>query len=135
MSLKTHLDNISNEKREQINNELKITIQNKFGPPKYIYPYDLDDNDMLTLPFSYAAVNLKIQRKKRENYTNVKVNFTGQLRPEQQEIKKEAVTLLNKLGSVIISLYTGGGKTITSINIAASIGFKTLINVNILDIF
>jgi superfamily II DNA or RNA helicase len=130
MSISSHLNNISNEQREKINNELKITIQNKFGPPKYIYPYDLDDEDNLTLPFAYGATQIKIPRKKREEFTNFKIKFTGQLRPEQQEIKKEAINILNKLGSIIISLYTGGGKTITSINIAASIGFKILVIVN-----
>jgi len=130
MSICASLDNISNEQREKINDELKITIQNKFGPPKYIYPYDLDDEDNLTLPFAYGVTKVTIPRKKREDFTNVRVRFTGELRPEQQEIKKEAINILNKVGSIIISLYTGGGKTITSINIAASIGFKVLVVVN-----
>lgn len=35
--------------------------------------------------------------------------------------------MLNKHGSVLISLYTGGGKTITSINLACKIKLKTLV--------
>ena len=44
--------------------------------------------------------------------------FNGNLRPLQKEVRKEALSLLNKRGSCILSLYTGAGKTITAINIA-----------------
>ncbi len=49
---------------------------------------------------------------------------------EQIKVKNEALTSLNKNGSCLISLYTGGGKTFTSINIACQIKLRTLIVVN-----
>ena len=47
--------------------------------------------------------------------------FTGTLRPEQKVVKEEAIEILNKTGSVIISAYTGFGKTLSSINLACLI--------------
>lgn len=109
MSLQVHLDKVSNENREKISNDLKIKLESKFGPPKYFYPYDLDSNDNLILPFAYAS-NLGIKRPSREKFTNTNIVFESELRPEQKEVKKEAISILNKTGSVLISSYPGWGK-------------------------
>ena len=45
-------------------------------------------------------------------------------------ICKEALTTLSKKGSIMISCYTGFGKSCSAINLASQIGFKTLIIVN-----
>ena len=45
----------------------------------------------------------------------------------QQIVKKEAISYLNKKGCCWLSLYTGAGKTFTSINIACTIKLKTLV--------
>jgi superfamily II DNA or RNA helicase len=58
------------------------------------------------------------------------VLFEGTLRLEQEEVKKEAIDYLSKNGSIMISIPTGSGKTITSINLACEIKLKTLVIVN-----
>lgn len=132
MSIRTHVNNLSDEDRTKINYELKIKIEDKysFGPPRYIIPYELTYEDDIILPFSFACIELGISRRPRDLYSSCYVNFKGDLRPEQLEVKREAISILNKKGSVILSMYCGFGKTITGIHLASCIRMKTLIIVN-----
>ena len=117
---------------ERINRELVIKLEPKFGlgPTKYIYPYSIVREKHFCLPFAYATRVLKLKRPLRSIFPSSKVSFCGKLRPEQKTVRKEAVSCLNKRGSVMISAHPGFGKTCVSIHIAAGIGFRTLIIVN-----
>jgi len=124
MSIKINIDKLNNEQRDKINDELRINLGTK-----YIFPYNIE-NDDIYIPFAFAVNDMKLKRDDRKSYPQMNVNFEGNLRDEQKEVKKEAIDILNKNGSVILSMYTGCGKTITSINIACTIKLKTLIIVN-----
>ena len=130
MSLISSITNFNLDTREKINNELTIKIENKFqnGPARYIFPFILQGDDLI-LPFAYAS-SLKIPRPKRDQFSPINLEFNGHLRPDQQQVKKEALKYLSKIGSVMISAYPGFGKTCGAINLATSINFKTLIIVN-----
>ena len=132
MSIKTSIDNLCDEKRIKINDELRIKIDDKysFGPPRYMIPYKLSNDNDIILPFSFACVEMGLPRKPRNVFPSIEVEFVGTLRPEQLEVKSEAILLLNKRGSIILSMYCGFGKTITAINLASCIRMKTLIIVN-----
>lgn len=136
MSIKVSIDNLSYEQKYKVDNELEIKIENsnKFGPSisRSIYPYDIINEDEIIIPFSFASSQLQLNRPKRDSFPSFsqQLVFGGFLREEQKEIKKEALQFLNSTGSVIISAYPGFGKTCTSINMAISIGFRTLIIVN-----
>ena len=140
MSLVLSLNSKSSDyidKLTSINNDLELKIESKFGngEPKYVYPFkhlgkSESDQEEIVLPFAYGVKCMKLSRPMRSNFSAVNVNFTGSLREEQLEIKKEAIRNLSSTGSILISLYTGGGKTVTAINIASSIGFRTLVIVN-----
>jgi superfamily II DNA or RNA helicase len=131
MSLKINIENISNKNREKINDELKIVIpsESNIRPDKIIQPYDLI-GDHVYVPFSYGANELKISRPDRKNFPAMNLKFKGELRDEQKIVKKEALDYLTKTGCVILSLYTGAGKTALSINLASNIKLKTLVIVN-----
>ena len=118
---------MNNKQRDKINDELRINLGT--GISKYIFPYNIV-NDDIYIPFAFAINEMNLKRNQRKNYPSMNVNFEGTLRDEQKEIKKEAIDILNKNGSIILSMYTGCGKTITSINIACTIKLKTLIIVN-----
>lgn len=109
MSLQINLNKLTNENIEKFHQDLNLKLESKFGPPKYFTAYELDYNDILTLPYAYA-VNFGIKRPPREKFTSTSIQFTSELRPEQKEVKKEAITVLNKTGSIIISSYPGWGK-------------------------
>ena len=114
MSIKTNITELPEETQEKISTDLTIKIENsKYGfgaQSTYIYPYELEENDDLYLPFSYAVEELNFIRPSREDINKSNVRFEGNLRPEQIFIKKEAIDTLSRKGSVLISLYTGGGK-------------------------
>ena len=130
MSIKININEINDENREKINDELQIIIKNEsnFIPDKIIQPYDIINNDIY-LPFGYAST-LGYKRPIRTNFSSMNVKFEGELRHEQKLVKEEALNYLNKTGSIIISIQTGGGKTVTSICMACNIKLKTLIIVN-----
>ena len=65
-----------------------------------------------------------------DTFPPANMKFSGTLRPLQEEVKSEAIKLLNKTGSCILAMYTGSGKTFTSIYIACKIKLKTLIIIN-----
>lgn len=115
----------------EINVDLTIQLENKFGygPPKYVIPFSLNNN-ILTLPFNYAITTVKLKRPKRNKFSVSTAIFNASLRDEQVVVKNEAIIELNKKGSVILSMYCGFGKTVTSIDIACVIKLKTLIIVN-----
>ena len=133
MSCKVNIDNLSDDQRERINEELKIKLEdNKYSigmPPRYIFPYEIE-GDNIYLPFSYAYRVLKLVRPKREYFSSMSVKFEGEMREEQREVYNEALTNLSKKGSVIVSCYCGFGKTFLAIKLACKVGLKTLIIVN-----
>ena len=113
MSLVTSLNEMSDEQMNKVNKELKIKLDDKysFGPPRYMIPYDISDQDEVKLPFAFAKNKLKLQRRNRNTFEQTDVDFMGELRDEQRIVKKEAIQILNKTGSVILSMYCGFGKT------------------------
>jgi len=131
MSIITDIDKLPYEVREQLCKDLELKIENNFGvgAPKYIYPYTVVGNS-IKIPFAYAVDTLKLNRLPRTNFSQRQVKFTGSLRPEQKVVRKEAITKLSSKGSVIVSCYTGFGKTALAIELGATIGFKTLVVVN-----
>lgn len=131
MSIITNIDDLPWETRQKIHKDLEIKLENKYAPgmAKYVYPFEIN-GDNIILPFSYAARSLRLKRPPRERFSSMTVEFDGVLREEQKEILRESVNYLSTKGSVIISAYTGFGKSITSIKLACTLHFKTLIVVN-----
>jgi len=128
MSIKTNIDTLNQDKRDKINNELKLELKGP-GMSKWIFPFDLIGDDLF-VPFAYGIRQLKLKRPLRDTFTVMNRKFEGILRDEQLIVKKEAIDILDKQGSVIISAYPGFGKTIGSISLACRMKLKTLIIVN-----
>jgi superfamily II DNA or RNA helicase len=131
MSLITDLENIPSELRDALSTDLELKIVNKFGAgdPRYIYPYTMEEN-CIRVPMAYGVSTLKINRRPRDDFPSRKLSFLGSLRPEQVVVRGDALKSLSKTGSVIISCYTGFGKTALAIQLATSMRFKTLVVVN-----
>jgi superfamily II DNA or RNA helicase len=54
-------------------------------------------------------------------------DFTGALRPHQQQVRDAAIRSLNETGSIVISAEPGFGKTVTSIEMICTINVPTVI--------
>jgi superfamily II DNA or RNA helicase len=123
-------------KIKSINKDLTITLEPSkygFGGERYVFLYE----DGI-VPFFYGSKH--VERPQREMYDKIydkitenknsshtSYTFSGNLREPQKEVKKEAIEILNKQGSVIISAYCGFGKSITALSIACKIKMRTLI--------
>lgn len=127
MSRKISIDSLSDQDLKKLSKELQVAQEpSKYAfnsQPNYICLYDAEGNN-LYIPFAYSR---KYPRPERSQFPVQNIDFTGELRPNQKEIRKEAIERLNSHGSVIIAAATGFGKTITGINIATKIRMKTLI--------
>jgi len=127
MSRKVSLNSLTEKDRMEITRELQIKVDppkfNRFAKPKLLCLFDVE-NDFVYLPFSYQD---KFPRPERKTLPSSKLTFQGELRPPQQIVKNEAISSLNKKGSVIIAAYPSFGKTCIGVNIACKIGLKTLI--------
>ena len=133
MSIKVLLDDLDDEKRKKIANDLEFTTKASYYAQQFgqqegntIYAFEIRD-EYIHVPFNYGYKVLQLERPERKSFRKIGLKFNGKLRKLQKQVKKEAVALLNKNSSCIISLYTGGGKTATSINITISIGMPVLV--------
>jgi len=128
MSFKINIDSIPFSIRERINSELRIEIGK--NRKRYLFPYDIIKDDII-LPFNWTVMNISHSIwKSNKKFHPMKIKFNGKLRDEQKIVKKDALKILNKQCSVILSMPCGFGKTITSINIATTIQKQTLVIVN-----
>lgn len=128
MSFKIDIDTIPLSLRKRINSELRIELGK--NRKRYLFPYDIIKDDII-LPFNWTVMNISPSIwKSKKNFQTLKVKFTGTLRDEQKTVKKDALKILNKQCSVILSMPCGFGKTITSINIATTIKKQTIVIVN-----
>ena len=127
MSRKVH--KLTHEYEDKIWNELIIQQQvnkyAKFSKPKSIQAFQQTDVTY-HVPFAFDK---SLPRPTRENFSTISstsLKFEGKLTDEQNIVKKEALSHLNKDGSVILACYPGFGKTVMGIKIAISISLKTL---------
>jgi len=134
MSIQINTNKLTESQLTIAENGLRIELIPKYatiGPKKYHYAYELNENGCLDIPYAFAKRTLKLKPASSKSFGRMDAkNFDGDLREEQIIVKNEAIDHLNKTGSVMISMHVGAGKTITSINIARTIGLKTLVIVN-----
>jgi len=130
MSRKIPFSSLSDQELKEISKDLQIIPEPskyaKFTQPRPIFLFEADKDD-LYVPFAYST---KFPVPERDFFPQQEVTFSGTLRKPQKEIQKEAITGLNKSGSVVISAYPGFGKSITSLSIACKIHMKTIIVVH-----
>lgn len=131
MSIKLKIKSIPKEIRERIVKELKIEKKlSKYEKvSKTMEPYYIQQKtDEIYLPFAWALENVPgATRPERKELPQINTKFVGNLRDNQKEVRDEAIKILNRDGSIILSLYCGFGKTFLAILLASKIGLKTLI--------
>lgn len=155
MSIKLCLDGLSDHDKKHIKRTLAITCDNE-DVDVFDVVKEPSGRSVL-LPFSFArsfacmshssspstsssnpcqesTVNCNITNDALSNggSTPLSVNFssvdfTGTLRPHQQQVRNVAIESLNETGSIVISAEPGFGKTITSIEIICTINVPTVI--------
>jgi superfamily II DNA or RNA helicase len=136
MSIKINIDSIPFETREKMASELTIkpVEKNKFGKNKYssdsdqsVEAFTVEEDDDVCIPLRYALDNVDCKIKDRSHYKPINVKFTGTLRQGQQDVKDEAISILNSQKTCILALCTGYGKSSLSVYLATKIKLQTLI--------
>lgn len=79
------------------------------------------------LPFSYYFQNLENVPRIETECENREFDFVGNLLPRQNEVKKEVIEILNRTGSIVLSLHTGFGKTVMAIYLASKVKLRSII--------
>ena len=75
MSIKVCLDNLSEELKTNIARNLQFTPkETKYGPSdKVVCAFDIEDNDVY-LPLYFAQKSLKLERRSRKDFPQLKLN-------------------------------------------------------------
>jgi superfamily II DNA or RNA helicase len=90
--------------------------------------FKLEEKDVAAIPFNYYYHHLEnIERIPNSEFKPISLKFEGNLLPRQKEVKDECVEILNRTGSVVLSLHTGFGKTVMAIYLASKIKVQTII--------
>ena len=127
MSVELKRTNLDKSELQKIQSDLTIKVVSANGKSEkkdYIFEYD---KDSVRVPFAYESSVIRSQPSIGRDHAD---GFVGQLREQQVNIATEAIDTLSKTGCVIISAFTGAGKTITALYLAAVLGRKTLIMTN-----
>lgn len=123
MAIELNRKDLSKTDLLEIQKNLTITVRSTNGRSESKdFIFDFDKNS-IRVPFAYLG-------KKSVPFKNVANGFVGELRDQQKDIATRALDFLAETGSVVISAFTGAGKTVTSLYIAAVLGKKTLILTN-----
>ncbi len=89
---------------------------------------DGEIKDVAAIPFNYYYHHLEhIERIPNADFKPLSLKFEGNLLPRQKEVKDECIEILNRTGSVVLSLHTGFGKTVMAIYLASKIKVQTII--------
>lgn len=146
MSIQIPLSIFNHKEKEQLLKNLTVKSQGSIDEKKKDYNKDITlygfeiINDNILLPFSYCHNFLSSKLKKHDfdmkypnsHKTYPKCNeykFPFELRYLHKEIKPESIEILNRTHSLLLSLYTGGGKTFFALHLAKKMRLITAVSV------
>lgn len=141
MSYKVLKSELTNEQKELISNILTIypkVRQNYNNNPRQRYTnsnkinhiefftFDIE-NEYIYLPYMFAAKLLQIIPNSNNKFKKTNREFTGKLRAEQIEVEEEALNDLKEVGTTIIGLRPGFGKTVIGASLAVKLKLLTVV--------
>jgi superfamily II DNA or RNA helicase len=139
------ISSLNKDQIDHIQNELTIrpTVKpkNPFVKGKKTYEFqkkveielfDIDERSKtIYLPFAYVYHHLSSLYKEFPNenidYPTVDYSFEGKLLDRQKAIRDSTLEIINRTRTVLLSLYTGFGKTIYALYLTSKIGLKTVV--------
>ena len=133
MSTIVYIDSILLEQRKKMLTDLKVSEILKKGKQKYPTSHSFDvyevlDDDLVCIPFAYYYQHLAASFPNKDKiFENIDATFNILLFDRQKEIRDESLKILNETRSIVLSLFTGWGKTMFAIYLACKIKLKTVI--------
>ena len=89
--------------------------------------FTFNNKNCASIPLSYYYHHLSTIERIDNDCVDRDITFKGELLPRQKEVREEIIEILNRTGSVVLSLRTGFGKTIMAIYLASKIKKQTII--------
>jgi len=139
MSVEININDYDLQTRKKILSDLTICSNvNKYSETSIsfkLFELSKTNKNGILIPLAYYYQFLQKKTILNE-YPTTNLKFTGQLNEVQSEILYDSIQTLKTTGSILISLYTGCGKTIFSIYLSIILKLKTLVfvhRVNIID--
>lgn len=124
---------ITREQLEYLREKLTVTPEGNEDYQRDIESFEVfeENEKMIKIPrfFGKKFVGEPIEEFNTEN-TKINIEFTGKLRPNQQELADVVLNKIKSDGGGILQLHTGYGKTTLSLYLAAKLGLKTLVIVH-----
>jgi superfamily II DNA or RNA helicase len=136
MSVLVDIESIPLEQRKIMTRDLSVKTMVKKGK-KQKYPvahnfdvYEVLEDDKVTIPFSYYFQNIGPGFPNADKVfprMSPEAKFKVPLFDRQKDIRDETLSILNQSRSIVLSLFTGFGKTCFALYLACKIGLKTVI--------
>jgi superfamily II DNA or RNA helicase len=127
------IDDISESELKKVTKELSVSpdenVYTTEGNRVVYQQYRIDGGELI-VPRFYGIKKFGVPDDTVFNPEKVKINFNAQLRDYQIPIVATCVDHIKTHGGGILSLPCGRGKTICAINIACTLGVKTLVIVH-----
>ena len=133
MSVLLKIDDLPIETRKKILSDLKIKSiptkkgKNYGGKSDQFDLFEIIDNEYVAVPFAYYFQSFGEFPNNEKTFPKIQSKFQLELFDRQKQIRNEIFTILNETHSIVLSLFTGYGKTFMAIYISCKIGLKTLI--------
>lgn len=132
MSTELNVDSISHSDLHKISSDLVVSPiakrNEKYSKTIKVETFSLNiQKRTITIPLAYARGLQNVQTSRKNTYTPVQFVFQGELLQRQKDITDETMELLTKTNSVLLSLYTGFGKTIYALWVVSMLKLKTLV--------
>jgi superfamily II DNA or RNA helicase len=125
---------LTEEQIIDIRNELTVKpfIMQEYSFNVTSFPVYLESDRKFYLPKFYAIKKFHDKQyiDKTSQGDDIKLDFNGNLRPEQVGVVDMYIDVANKKGGGIISLGCGSGKTTIALNIVSRLGKKALVVVH-----
>lgn len=123
MACKVNLQSIDTDTLRKLKSKAVLKFLNH-GKPEHVLTTRLLNN-FVFIPFALAK-HCNLQNN-NTHFPTINIIFNGKLRENQLQVKNEAMEILEDTNSVVISCFTGFGKTIGAIDLACEFRLKTLI--------
>ncbi len=130
MSCKVEKSELNRKQILEIKNDLFVEgVESEYGPAETLEVWGETGNS-LYLPHSYYRTYFGHSPNKRD-FPRIDFVFTGEYKDEEQrKIAEEALVYLKKQRSILISIFTGAGKTILAGILSAQTKCKTAVLVH-----
>ena len=132
MSINISIEQLSHQDLHALSKDLIVTAiskrNEKYSKSARVEAFKVDvQKKIINIPLAYSINLLQSGSTQDEPWNKTDFSFKGNLLKRQEDILEESMNILNTKRTILLSLYTGFGKTIYALYLVSQLGYKTLI--------